>query len=168
TLVSMDKIEPSLLKELKEIGIQKDQMTLQDVGDSWTWRYGIHTKSKAIRISLTDFSYINKILSGVKTRGVDNIHIAELKNKDITEFRKEVKIMAVKAAKEKAQYLLESVGEELGMVIEIREVNAEAPFFRRSNLMANSYSEASSNESVDNVRSITLRYEISAVFAIGK
>ena len=45
------------------------------------------------------------------------MNISELKNKNIAQYRKKVKIAALKAAEDKAKYLLASIGKQIGEII---------------------------------------------------
>ena len=72
-------------------------------------------------IRLTDFEQINSIIRSVNTWGIESMRIGELKHKDLLMYRKQGKIEALKAAREKASYLVEAMGQELGEVIRIVE-----------------------------------------------
>ena len=50
-------------------------------------------------------------------------YIAKVNHSKILEYKKEVRIMAIKAAKEKADYLLEAIGEETGKALKVNELN---------------------------------------------
>lgn len=70
---------------------------------------------------------INSIVISVSTqrrykKDMD-VNLSELKNKNIREYRKQTKIEAIKAAKEKAVYLLESVGNTTGQLIQVVELD---------------------------------------------
>jgi uncharacterized protein YggE len=84
--------------------------------------------------------------------------------------RKEVKIAAMKAAKEKAAYLLESIDEKVGRIISVQEVSDNYSSYRwrgNQNLVSNvSVQSNRSSDEFDQVTSITLRYQIKAKFEI--
>lgn len=171
TKIPIEEIEKEFMNELKELGIKTDQISLENIGRKWRSGGKDFRKSKTIVITITDFEQINNLLLNVKTRGVNYMHIAELKNKDITDFRKKVKIEAMKAAKEKATYLLASVDDSIGQVISVVEQNSGdydfnylwTPGASRSNTRMSS---PNSNQEFSNVRKIKLRYEIKVRFEI--
>ena len=111
---------------------------------------------------------MDRILQKVKVRGVNSMVIAELKNKDLTKFREGVKIEAMKAARRKAGYLLESVGEDLGELISVVELDNNANcFWKPQDMYANSMLSSNNEESKGaNMRKIKLRYEIKVRFEI--
>lgn len=171
TKVPLEDIEKSLMKELASIGITKEQMTISDVSSESYWLSDakMFRKSKTIDIKITDFKKIADIISGVKTKGVKEMGIAELKNKRITEYRKEVKMQAMKAAKEKADYLLQSVGENIGKLLSATELdNNNTYFWQPQNMLSNTAMPAQQSSGNDdtNIRKIKLKYEIRARFEI--
>ena len=90
--------------------------------------------------------------------------IGELKHKDLPNYRKQGKIEALKAAREKASYLVEAMGQKLGEVIRIVEPAS-------SYVSPYSLYQAQSNVSMgtaatEQYRVIKLRYEMTARFAI--
>lgn len=94
-----------------------------------------------------------------------------MKNKNEQNFRKDVKIQAIKAAKEKAIYLLSAIGEEVGKVISVEEINDNYNYNPYSSIASLSNtivaldSKTSSGE-INNTSLIKLKYEIKVTFEI--
>ena len=89
------------------------------------------------------------------------MHIGELENKNMLEYHQEGKIEALKAAQQKATYLVEALGKKLGDVIHIVEEGSSNIFpFAQSNVLS---SDASS---FDNFRTIKKKYSILIRFEI--
>jgi len=84
----------------------------------------------------------------------------------MTEYRKQVKIEALKAAKVKAAYLLESLGKQVGDAISITEIIEDNGFLRSQSATSNTIMASPDNTSVDNIKKIKLRYEMRAKFEI--
>tara|TARA_B100000683_G_scaffold277655_1_gene337717 strand:- start:17629 stop:18396 length:768 start_codon:yes stop_codon:yes gene_type:complete len=168
TKIPLEEIEKNLIAALTEIGIVKNQIIIHRVGQYWSGSGSNFKKNKVVELILTDFSLVDTILQKVKVRGVNSMKISELKNKDLTKFRKEVKIEAIKAARRKAVYLLESVDEHLGGLISVFELDNNSNYFWRPQDMHSNYILSSNSEdSKDvNMRKIKLRYEIKVRFEI--
>lgn len=167
--VTIDKIETEFFNKIDKIGIPKDSILLESSGRSWYW-YPLSVVYKNYKISVSNFEIADEILYEMDFYGIKSVNISELKNINIPQYRKEVKSEAMIAAKNKAAYLLETIDEELGRIISVKERNSENhSMFSRpsasaySNVMMGSSGD-SKNE--DNFRSIPLRYEIEAVFEI--
>jgi uncharacterized protein YggE len=84
------------------------------------------------------------------------------------ELKKELKVKALLAAKEKATYLVAALGDKLGSAIDIQEVNNEV--FPRQNYQANvmmmkSADSAEAAQEVD-FKKIKLNYMMNVVFEI--
>jgi len=169
TIIPLEEIEKNLMSSLSEIGISKNQIIIKDIGQNWRRSGKNFKKSKVFELVLTDFTKVNEILAKVRVKGVNSMKITELKNKNISKFREQVKIEAMKAAKKKAAYLLKSVDEELGKVISVIELdNNSAYFWKPQNNFSNTMlSNADRSEgSNEKMRKIKLKYEIKIRFEI--
>jgi len=169
TKIPLEEIEKKLMSSLTEIGISKNQIIIKEIGQYWSRSGKDFKKSKTIELILTDFVKVNEILTKVRVKGVNSMKITELKNKDITKYREQVKIEAMKAAKKKAAYLLKSVDEELGRVISVIELdNNSGYFWKPQNMLSNTMmpSSGGGDDSNGNIRKIKLKYEIKIRFEI--
>jgi uncharacterized protein YggE len=100
-----------------------------------------------------------------------NANISRVAHSEIEKYRKEVKIIAVKAAKEKAGYLLEAIGETVGkpLMIQERESYNEMP---EANYRMKTLSEMADNEMALeelpelSFQKIKLKYSVFARFEI--
>ena len=139
TKVPLTVIEKDLRKGLRKIGISDEAIRTQEVGDYWRQRGKEFLIGKQLDIRLTDFEQINSIIRSVNTWGIESMRIGELKHKDLPMYRKQAKIEALKAAREKASYLVAAMGQQLGEVIRIIEpadnnISRYLPFQAQSNV----------------------------------
>lgn len=167
TKVPMTGIEKELLSILEKNGVKKENITVREVGNYWREQGKDFLISKELEIKLKDFNTVNKITDAVNTNGIDYMNIGELKNKDIANYRKQAKIEALKAAKAKAEYLLASIGQQAGEVISIIEPQESPSYYGQAQHKYSNVAESmSGGGSIDNIRKIKLRYEITARFSI--
>ena len=164
TKVPLAMIEKDLRKSLRKIGISDEAIRTQEVGDYWRQRGKEFLIGKQLDIRLTDFEQINSIIRSVNTWGIESMRIGELKHKDLPMYRKQGKIEALKAAREKASYLVAAMGQQLGEVIRIIEpadnnISRYLPFQAQSNV-------SMGTAATEQYRVIKLRYEMTARFAI--
>lgn len=173
-LVRLDKIEQEFRAVLKKNNIDTGTLNLNGL-DTYNWWYWLSNrnkslKTKSFRLSLKGDVNFLKFTEDLNKKWVESINITDKKNINVQDYRREVKIQAIKAAKEKASYLLESIGEHLGGVLSVEEIpeGANAWDFNRSLLLSNSSvnSNSSDTEEISNVSSIKLRYEIKVKFEI--
>ena len=163
TKVPLGQIEQQLWKVLIDVGIPKEAVRTQEVGDYWRRQGQDFLVSKKYDITLTDFKQIDEIVKRIDTRGVNTMRIGELENKDMLVYHQKGKIEALKAAQRKAAYLGEALGKKLGEVIRIVEDgNAGMSSF----FSAQSNVRASDAVSFDGFRTIKKYYSMQVRFEI--
>jgi uncharacterized protein YggE len=77
---------------------------------------------------------VNRVFELLHTIDVKEASVTRTDHSQLDVLRKEVRISAIKAAKEKATYLLQAIGEEPGKPLVVRE---EQPYNYRSNSLSN-------------------------------
>lgn len=164
TKVPLEWIEKDLRRALRKAGIADEAIRTQEIGDHWRQRGKEFLIGKQLDIRLTDFEQINSLVRRVDTKGIESMHLGELKHKDLPAYRKQGKIEALKAAREKAAYLVEAMGQKLGEVVHIIEpaendISRYLPFQAHSNVKMGT-------ATAEQYRVIKLRYEMTARFAI--
>jgi len=164
TKVPLAEIEDSLIKNLRKVGIEKEDVKVRNMGNYWRQRGKEFLFSKQLEVEIHDFSKINDLVGLLDAKGIKNMNIGELRHSKMQEFQNQVKINALKNAKEKAGVLVESLGEELGEVIEISELSDGIIRPYKATMMMRSAEMA--NESIDQIQNIKLEYQIRAIFRI--
>ncbi len=175
--VSINQAETTLMDILKKQGVKKEQIFLKSTLGGFyypDWNgykdYDV-TMQKKYQIVFTGFEQLDKTLKALPSadEGITNIIITSTKNKNIEQYRKQVKIQAMKAAKEKAQYLLESIGSTVGKPVSIIEIDIDGgymPMYRSNVVMMDKASAAGSYEPDAQMQKIQLKYQIRAQFEI--
>lgn len=113
-----------LKKQLQKAGFDLTNLSLADASSDFVT---IKRKNQEV---LASKNYLMKVATTTEVASLfevlDNIralngNITRVAHSEIEKYRKEVKILAIKAAKEKAGYLLEAIGEKVGKPIMIQE-----------------------------------------------
>ena len=170
--VTIDKLERELYSAVTKIGISKEDFQIENVyGYNWYWekkRKEDFMASKRYRLKLSDLNKVNELLSQLDPKGVENMNIGQFSHSRIEQYRLELKAKALLAAKEKADFLLKSIDEQVGRIIEIQEMydGYVQPMYemRESNYKMGAEQDVQQPE-ID-FKKIKLRYEMKAVFAI--
>ena len=166
TKVPVNEIEHNLMSALKQAGIAPSDIQTKEVGDYWRERGKDFLISKTFDIKLQNPDHINRIIQTVNTKGIQSMNIGELKNKDLQEYRKQGKIEALKAARQKADYLVAAMGQKLGNVLRIVEPEERSfSYFQPQSAMSN-VAIPSYDSNPENFRTIKLRYQMTARFEI--
>lgn len=176
--VTIETLEKQLQTSVNQAGIPKENFQIEDVGGWHNYWQKKKTEdflaSKRYVLKLSDLNKINDIIAKVDAKGIESMDISRYSHSKIEQYRKEIKTAALKAAKEKARYLLEGIGEQLGQAIEIQEMlnendNPPMPMYNARSNMALMQAEAgdmAAAESNIGFKKIKLKFEVRAVFAI--
>jgi len=122
--ITIEEQEKDLKKQLQKAGFDLANLSLADASSGFV---PVKRKKKEV---LTSKNYILKVATTTEVAAAFdvldsvealNADISRVAHSEIEKFRKEVKTMAVKAAKEKAGYLLEAIGETVGKPLMIQE-----------------------------------------------
>ncbi|SEW20407.1 SIMPL domain-containing protein [Chitinophaga arvensicola] len=174
TKVEISTLEKQLQKAVADAGIPKSDFTIENVYGN---NFEILKKKKdptefmarkQYRLKLSKLDKLNVILGAVDAEGIESARIASYTSCKMEEYRKEVKIKALQAAKDKAEYMLAGIGNKIDGIIEIQEMNTDNYFDARpmmSNYLAKA-GDSAGNESDIEFKTIKVRAEVRAVFAI--
>lgn len=176
TKVSIEQLENQLEAAVKDAGIPKEDLTINDV---YAFKNNYKRKravefmaSKQFIVRLHNLDKLNQLINQVDQKGITATDIISYDYSKITEVKRNLKIQALLAAKEKATSLLSSIDEKLGAVIEITEadnnnLNYNQPAF--ANTVVGYYNKSSSMADSDiDFKKIKLHFQINAVFEIAK
>lgn len=163
--------EKKMLDILKNAGVKNEDIKFKSSYQNIYAKNGKFSKNYTFKANAK--SNLSKIFEDLNQKWVSSLNISEVKNTKIADFRKAVKINALKAAKEKADYLLESMGKKVGSVIEIVEIED----YTSDTVMPVSYKSRMSNVqlemadaavdfSFDNIENIKLKYSIKTRYEI--
>lgn len=161
TKVPLSEIEQGLRDALTQAGISPNAVRTQEIGDYWRQQGQDFLVSKSFDITLTDFNQINEIVRRIDTKGIHTMRIGELENKDMPAYHQKGKIEALKAAQQKAAYLVEALGKKLGKVIRIVEESSNTAFpFAQSNVLSSDAASFDSFRTIKKNYSMLVRFEI--------
>lgn len=172
--VEITDLETQLFNAVQSAGITKDNLMINNLSSYNTVaekkKNPEFLVSKQYRLKVTDLNKWNSIIGAVDPKGVAYTNIDSYDYSKIEVLKKELKIKALQAAKAKAMYLVESLGNKLGSVIDIQELNNESfpqPVYRNTMMMrtAESADMSASSPEID-FKKIKLSYTMNTVFEI--
>lgn len=125
TRMTLAEAEQRMMQKLREIGIDVNKdVTIKDFSGSL--RSKTFSKDVALdkdyRILTRDSKTAAKVFSELDNLNITNISIDKLDNSKMDDYRREVKIRAIKVAKSKAEGLAEAIGQKVGRALYITEV----------------------------------------------
>ncbi|MVT06816.1 SIMPL domain-containing protein [Chitinophaga tropicalis] len=178
TKVEIGVLEAQLQKAVKDAGIPAENLTIANVFgsnyDQW-WKKkkkdADFMARKQYRLKLSKLDKVNDILGKVDDEGIESVNIASYTHSKMSDYRKQVKTKALQSAKDKATYMLEGIGEQVGGALEIQEINTDNYSDNISQVrlagFANSVNyEAAAAPADINFKTIKVRAEVRATFFI--
>lgn len=128
------------------------------------------------QIRFSQSKQMDELVDRLDDEATQSFDIVGTNHSKMTEFRKQLKIGAVKAAKDKAIYLTEAIGEKLGPAITVKEPdeNYQGLAGRVAGLTTNVQMRYEVKERADvsgksfevDFKKIKLRFEVNVVFAL--
>ncbi|MFP4091182.1 MAG: SIMPL domain-containing protein [Cyclobacteriaceae bacterium] len=176
--IEIDKLERELYNAVRKIGIAEEDFQIENVfGYNYDWQWRDKKKDrqdflaqKQYRIKFAELDKINRLFAYLDPKGIQSANISGYSHSRIEEYRRELKIKALRNAREKADYLLEGIDEQRGEVLEVQEINQDyqPPVYYKARGMAMMESaDAAMMESPEiDFQKIKIKSEVRAVFRI--
>lgn len=166
--VTIADLEKQLFDAVLKAGIPKKDLRINDVSSYNTTspkqKNPDFVVRKQYRIKMSDLSKINAIISSVDPKAIDYTQVESYDYSKLEERKKEIKIKALKDARNKAEYLAEAGKSKLGKLIEVRESPAENN--PQAVQMMDAVQQSSAQNSDIGFKKIKINYVISAVFEL--
>ncbi len=122
--ISVEQKETLLKGILAELNIDQKNLTLSDAlsqFDRSFWKRDEVKTSKIYDLKLTTAQELSKVLIACREKELSDVKISHVDHSQKTRLMKQARIKAIQAAKEKAKYLTEAVGQKIGKVLSISE-----------------------------------------------
>jgi len=125
--LSLPELEKKMADKLTEMGIDvnKDLSLIDFVSNLRL--YLLKTNdiilTKQYQLLVRDAKTLQKIFLEFQKIGISNVSITKLEHSKIEQYRKDVKVLAVKAAKEKAEALALALNQKIGKAIYVQEAD---------------------------------------------
>lgn len=168
--VEITELENQLIAAVLKAGIAKEDLMINNVS---SFNYATEKKknpdflaSKQYRLKVADLNKFNQIMESIDAKGVAYTNIESYDYSKMDALKKDLKIKALMAAKDKATYMVTALGEKLGGVIEIQDGgdNAIQPVYRNY-MMKAEMADAAPAQEID-FKKIKLNFSVNAIFEI--
>lgn len=171
--VDISTLETQLFNAVQKAGIAKENLTINNLS---SWNYQTEKRknpdflaSKQYRLKVADLNKFNLILESVDAKGITNTYVESYDYSKIESLKKELKVKALLAAKEKAAYMVEALGDKLGNVLDIQDVGDNGgmmvPQYRNYAMKAEMSMDAGAAPEID-FKKIKLNFTVNTVFEI--
>lgn len=122
--VSIEEQEEKLKSALKSIGVEMTNLYLLDVNAGFvkiSWQKKDVLTKKDYTLKVSNATMVGLVFQELEKLEITDASISKVSHSKIDSLQKEVRIMAIKSAKDKANYLLEAIGEQTGKPLIITE-----------------------------------------------
>jgi len=123
--------EKLMVAKLKELGIDTNkELLIKDMASNfkayWLTKDEIYL-SKEYQLLVRDGKTASKVFIELEKLGISNVSIDRVESSKMQTYRRDVKVDAVKAAKEKAEALASAIGHTVGKAMYIQELEGMIP-----------------------------------------
>lgn len=172
--ITVEAQEEKLKAAIKGLGIDLSNLSLADANANFMrvkWNGRDLIAQKEYSLLITDAKTLGAVFKELDQLDIKDAYIYKVDHSQIEAFKKEVRIAAIKAAKEKADYLLLAIGEQTGkalVVTETPQINytTTRSNFRFEDEAYRSYSGKSEQEEYLDFKKIVIAYSIYTKFEI--
>lgn len=177
--VSIYKIRQNFLTAVRSLGLPDTAISVSgyDANNLNPWWRKKNKKEElyasiTYQVKLRSAAQVDQLVDKLDDNATQNFYISRTAHSKLEEFRKNLKIQAVKAAKEKAQYLAGAVDENIGVAITINEPGEYyQPYY--GNMASNRMMKAeavqdagAADQPQADFKKMKLRYDVTVVFEL--
>ena len=122
--VTIESQEEKLKTYLKDIGVDIKNLYLSDANADYVkvkWRTKDVLTKKDYTLKVYTATTVGQVFQQLDKLEITDAFIAKVYHSKLDSLKKEVKILAIKAAKNKADYLLTAIGEQTGKPLIVQE-----------------------------------------------
>lgn len=177
--VTIDKIRQEFLTDVRSLGLPDTAVSVSgyDANNYNPWWRKKNRKdelyaSMTYQVKLRSAAQVDQLVDKLDDNATQNFYISRTSHSRLDELRRNLKMQAVKAAKDKAQYLAGAVNENVGVAITINEPGEYyQPYYAnmRSNV-AMEAKAAATDQAADqpqaDFKKMKLRYDVTVVFEL--
>ena len=176
--VMIDKIRQDFLTAIRSLALPDSAISVAAY-DAYNGNPWLRKKKKkdelyasiTYQVKLKNTAQVDQLVDKLDDNATSNFYIARTSHSKLTEFRKNLKIQAVRAAKEKAGYLAEAINEQVGVAVTINEPNEYfQPYYGNVANRMMKAEVAQMDQSADqpqaDFKKMKLKYDVTVVFSL--
>lgn len=170
--VSIDASEAKVLRILKEIDVPASNLTIINIygytGFSMGETGGRYEERRMYALKFKDVREVALFKDRMNALSLESFNIVSAEHDDLSGHLFELKQRAIKSGKEKADFLLKSLGEECGRVLHVTELrkNISNPYSEVSDMSNNMIVSPKIGKDGLSSKGIQIEYEVKLIFEI--
>ncbi len=170
--VSIDASEATVLRILKEIDVPASNLSIVNIygytGFSMGETGGRYEERRMYALKFRDVREVALFKDRMNSLALESFNIVSAEHDDMSGHLFELKQRAIKSGKEKADFLLKSLGEECGRVLHVTELrkNISNPYSQANDMSNNMIVSPKAGADGLTSKGIQIEYEVKLVFEI--
>ena len=175
--VDIQTISNQFLSAVKSMNIADTNVVVQGYS-GWDGNYWWYQKNKkknpdmkagiSYEVKVKTVDEMDKLVDKLDDQATQNFYITRTSHSNMDSIKKQLKIQAVKAAKEKAVYLAAALGDNVGQALTINDPNEignyPRPMYKANMVMAEA-DQAAPAMNVD-FKKIKIQYDVNVIFEL--
>ncbi len=176
--IGIDKIRQDFLTAARSLNLPDSSITISGYdganGNPW-WRKKNKLKDElyasiSYQVKLKSSAQVDQLVDKLDDAATQNFFVQRTSHSKLAEFRKQLKIQAIKAAKEKAGYLAEAINEQVGVAVTINEPNEYyQPYYNtmaNQRMMKAEMDQSAPDQPQADFKKIKIKFDVNVVFAL--
>jgi uncharacterized protein YggE len=178
--VNIETIKNNFLNACKSIGLTESDISIQGY-QGWDGNYWWYKKNKkqnpdmkaslSYWVKVSNTKKMDELVSKLDDEATQNFFIAKVDHSKMEEFKKQLKMQAIKAAKDKAIYLAAALDEQVGEAMTINDPNEVGhyprPMFANTMARESMEDQAATPPPMDiDFKKLKLQFDVNVVFAL--
>jgi uncharacterized protein YggE len=124
--ISLKQQEQTMVSRLQKLGIDTEKSLFVEGFSSSSYRRNDGTLYKNYALIVDSHDLVNKVFEDLQRFGINKLVVTKRSRNDIAALRSELRVAAVKNAKEKAMELAGALGLEVGVAIQIEDYSNDS------------------------------------------
>lgn len=167
--VKLNDLERQLVRSLKRLDIPEKDLRVENIyGYNWDWKKKKSDEflaSKSFELKTSDVKQLNDLLASLDPEGLSRVNVKNYTHSDLKKIEQELQLEALQNAQRKAKNLVNGIGEALGSVLQVQEIQGN-DYQYRSNVMMNARAESANYQSDVDFKNIEITAKVRAIFEI--
>lgn len=175
--VAIDRIRQDFLTAVRSLGLPDSAITVSryDANNYNPWWRKKNKKEElyasiTYQVLLRNTAQIDRLVDLLDDNATQNFYISQTTHSRLDDFKKRLKMEAVKAAKEKATYLAGAINENIGVAITINEPGEfYQPYYNMASprmMKAEAVQDSAPDQPQADFKKMKLRYDVTVVFEL--
>jgi uncharacterized protein YggE len=170
--VSIDASEAKAIRVLKEIDVPAANLSIINIygytGFSMGEIGGRYEERRMYALRFRDVREVALFKERMNSLALESFNIVSAEHDDMSSHLFELKQRAIKSGKEKADFLLKSLGEECGRILHVTELrkNIVNPYTQTNDMSNNMIVDGKANSAGLSTKGIQIEYEVKLIFEI--